>query len=140
MRRAPSSKATLTQPSVNSMIPAPALTVEALYADGSRKNVTAHADYFAVDPTILSVEQHGKGVVTGQTPGEGKIRVVYTDPNFKRGFEDIVTLTVKDSLKDAKLESVHLNCERIGRFSVEVPDNRQRRSLLRPHPQRPGRG
>jgi len=106
-------KVTLTRDSVNAMIPAPAITVEALYADGSKKNVTEQADYFALDASILTVEQRGKGVVTGRAPGAGKVRVVYTDPAFKRGFEATVTLRVKDSLKDATLESLSLKYDRL---------------------------
>ena len=106
-------KATPVKPSVDTNIPTTALTVEAVYADGTRKNVTDQANYFSLDPSIAQVDLHGKGVVTGLTSGTAKIRVVYTDSNFKRGFEDTVSITVKDIIETSTLEAVKLSYSKI---------------------------
>ena len=106
-------KATLTKNTVDSDLQTPAISVEALYADGSKKIVTEQANYFALDPAVLQTDLRGKGNVLGVTAGAGKIRVVYTDPAFKRGFEDTVSITVKDSLKESTLEGLNLKFNKL---------------------------
>ena len=49
---------------------------------------------------------HGRGVIRGVAAGTARIRVVYADPAYKRGFADEVTLPVKDVLSQARLDSI----------------------------------
>ena len=102
-------RAKLATATVDSDIPAAAIAVEAVYADGTRRNVTDKANCFSLDPAIARVDLHGQGVVTGLAGGTARIRVVYTDPAFKRGFADTVSVTVKDIVGVSTLDSVKLN-------------------------------
>jgi hypothetical protein len=106
-------KAKLIKAAVDSDIPAAAISVQAIYADGIRKNVTGTARYFSLDPAIARVELQGQGVVTGLAGGTARIRAVYTDPALKRGFADTMSLTVKDIIGDATLDSVKLNYSKL---------------------------
>ncbi len=87
--------------------------VEAIYDDGSRRNVTDQANYFSLDRAMVRVDLHGKGVVTGLAGGKARIRVVYTDPALKRGFADTVTLSFKDLVDDSTLEAVKINYNKL---------------------------
>ncbi|HZZ72485.1 MAG TPA: Ig-like domain-containing protein [Pirellulales bacterium] len=85
-----------------------ALQATAHYADGTEKKVTAAADYFSLDPAVATVERKGGGVVRGVKAGEARIRVVYTDPRFQRGFEDEVRIAVQDITAAATLQALHV--------------------------------
>ncbi len=95
----------VTRPTVDSFIPAAAVSVSAVYADGTRKDVTEQASYFSLDPTIAETDVHGHGVVRGLAGGAARIRAVYTDPAFKRGFGAEAKVTVKDIVGTATLDS-----------------------------------
>jgi hypothetical protein len=92
---------------VETDIPAAAVSVHAVYADGSRKDVTDRASYFSLDPAVASVQLHGGGVVTGAAAGNARIRAVYADPAFKRGYAGEVTVAVKDILGQSTLDELH---------------------------------
>ncbi len=47
--------------------------------------------------------------MTGLAGGTAKIRVVYTDPAFKRGFADTLSVTVRDIIEASTLDSLKLN-------------------------------
>jgi hypothetical protein len=102
-------KATAMKKAIDSDVPAGAIKVEAVYADGTKKDVTKEASYFSLDEKTASIELHGGGVVTGLAAGKAKVRAVYSDPAFKRGFADEVAMDVKDIVGEAKLESVTLS-------------------------------
>ncbi len=89
-------EAKLKRPSIEAHIPAAAISVEALYADGTRKNVTDQAWYFSFDPSLGQVNLRGGGVVCGLAPGSAHIRAVYTDPQFKRGYSAEVALPITE--------------------------------------------
>jgi hypothetical protein len=107
---------------VDSDVPTAALSVAAVYADGTRKNVTDAASYFSLDPAVARVELQGRGVVTGMAAGTARIRAVYTDPAFKRGFAATVPVTVKDILGASTLDSVKLDC---GKLTMVAGDSYQ---------------
>ncbi len=88
-------KAKLRRSKLEASIPAAAISVEAVYADGARKDVTDQAWYFSSDPAVAQVDLRGRGVVIGLAPGSAHIRAVYTDPNFKRGFSDEITVPIE---------------------------------------------
>ncbi len=91
---------------IDAHLPARALSVYAIYRDGTRKEVTEQAAYFSLDPTIAETDVHGGGTIRGKAGGVARIRAVYTDPAFKRGFSSEVQLTVKDIIPEAALESI----------------------------------
>ncbi len=93
---------------IDSDVPVPGLiTVEAVYAGGRRSDVTGQASFVSLDPAIASVERQG-GLVTGLAGGAARIRVSYTDPAFKRGFSDTVSVQVADRTADATLSALTL--------------------------------
>ena len=98
--------AKIAKPSVETNIPAAAITAQALYADGSRKDVTDQAWYFSLDPSVAEVEPHGRGVINGVAQGTARIRVVYSDPAFQRGYADEVTVAVQDIIGESKLDAI----------------------------------
>ncbi len=98
--------ATVVKKQVETDIPTAALTVEAIYADGTRRNVTDQAWYFSQDPAIARVAPRGGGVIEGIAQGAARIRVAYSDPAFSRGFSEEVTVNVRDILPDATLDSI----------------------------------
>jgi hypothetical protein len=107
-------KAAVSTNNLISNIPTAAFSlVEAIYDDGSRRNVTDQASYFSLDPAMAQVGLHGKGVVTGLAGGKARIRVVYTDPALKRGFADTVTLPFKDLVDDSTLEAIRINYKKL---------------------------
>ena len=91
---------------VDTHLSATALAVEAVYADGNRRDVTDEASYFSLDPQVAEVDLHGRGVVRGFAPGKARIRAVYSDPAFNRGFGQEVTVSVRPLTGDVKLESL----------------------------------
>jgi hypothetical protein len=98
--------ATLVNKQVETNIPVAAIRVDAIYADGTRRNVTDQAWYVTRDPAIARVASRGRGVIEGIAPGLARIRVTYSDPAFRRGFSDEVTVNVKEIVGDATLDSV----------------------------------
>jgi len=94
-------------------IPAEAVAVEAVYADGSRKDVTREASYFSVDPSAAQVALHGKGSVIGLAVGNARIRAVYSDPAYRRGYSREVTLAVGPVTPAATLDTIHCNVNRL---------------------------
>lgn len=62
-------RAKVLRKSLELSIPAAAVSAQAVYADGSRKDVTREADYSCLDPSVAKTELHGKGVVTGVSVG-----------------------------------------------------------------------
>ena len=99
-------EANVTRANVETHLPAPAISVKAVYADGTTKDVTAQASYFSLDPAVAEVDVRGGGVVRGLSGGAARIRAVYTDPAFKRGFAGEVTVRVKDIVPDSKLDEL----------------------------------
>ena len=95
--------------SIDSDIPGAAIAVIAKYADGSQKDVTADANYFSLDPAVAEAGVRGHGSVKGLAPGTARIRAVYTDPAFQRGFSSEVTITVNDAVKASTLETIAMN-------------------------------
>lgn len=106
-------EAKLSRPSVEADIPAAAISVDAVYADGTRKNVTDQACYFSSDPSLARVDPRGAGVVTGIAPGSARIRAVYTDPRFKRGFSAEVSLPVKEVSGSPVLNSLDASAPKL---------------------------
>ena len=104
-------EAKLTRPTVEGFLPTPAISVRAIYADGTSKDVTAQASYFSLDPTIAEVGAHGGGAVVGLAAGIATVRTVYTDPAFKRGFSADVRVFVKDITPDSTLDALRLDFE-----------------------------
>ncbi|MDB5332207.1 MAG: kelch repeat protein [Phycisphaerales bacterium] len=102
-------EATLTRASVETHLAAGAISVRAVYANGASKDVTEQASYFSLDPAIAEVEVHGRGVVRGITGGMARIRAVYTDPTFARGFAGEVKVTVKDIVPEATLDALDMS-------------------------------
>ena len=102
-------KATLIKNPIETNLPAAAISVEAIYADGSRKNVTEQASYFSLDSSKAEVDLHGRGVITGIADGVARIRAVYSDPAFKRGYSDELSIPIKDIVGQATLDSVQTN-------------------------------
>ena len=94
-------------------LPVPAIAVEAIYADGSRHDVTAAASYFTLDPAIASVALRGGGTVEPIAAGNARVQVVYTDPAYGRGFADEVTIAVKDIRDEATLAGVELSFHKL---------------------------
>ena len=60
--------------SIERSIPAAAISVEAVYADGSRRDVTREANYLSLDPAIAEIESRGGGLVTGRAIGAAHFR------------------------------------------------------------------
>ncbi len=94
------------RPTIETDIPAKAIAVHAVYADGTRRDVTERAYFQSLDPAMAMCATHGAGVVTGLSTGNARIRATYTDPNFKRGFAAEATLQVKDIGAAATLDSL----------------------------------
>lgn len=112
-------EATLIKNSVDSNIPAAAIAVHAVYADKTRKLVTDQASYFSIDPAIAEVDVHGRGKITGLAPGTARIRAVYSDPAFNRGFSAEVRVPVKDIIAEATLNSIQT---RFGKLTIVAGD------------------
>ena len=106
-------RAKTVRESVELSIPAAAVSVQAVYADGSRKDVTGEADYSCLDPSVAKTELHGKGVVTGLALGAARIRAVYTDPAYKRGYSSEVVVAVRPVKPAATLDALHCDAERL---------------------------
>jgi hypothetical protein len=98
---------------VDTHLSATALAVEAVYADGTRRDVTDRASYFSLDPQVAQVDLHGRGVVRGLAPGKVQIRAVYSDPAFNRGFGQEVAVTVRPLTGDVKLESLQTDYRKL---------------------------
>jgi hypothetical protein len=98
---------------VESDIPTAAISVEALYADGTRKNVTDEASYFSLDSAVAQADVHGRGMITGISAGKARLRVVYSDPAYKRGYADEVAVGVKDILGEATLDSIQASFHKL---------------------------
>jgi hypothetical protein len=102
--------ATATRAAIDSDVAVPGLiTVQAVYAGGRRVDVTAQSSFVALDPSIARVERHGRGEVIGFAAGAARIRVSYTDPIFKRGFADTITVQVTDRSGESTLAGLSLN-------------------------------
>ncbi len=99
-------EAKATRPAIDGYVPAPAIRVEACYADGSRKDVTEAANYFSLNAQKAQVDVRGRGVVKGLAGGMARIRAVYTDPAFGRGFASEVNVRVSDTMSTSTLESL----------------------------------
>ncbi|HET6250068.1 MAG TPA: hypothetical protein VFE47_20420 [Tepidisphaeraceae bacterium] len=99
-------EASLKRPAIESDIPAAALSVRAIYADGSRKDVTSAADYFSLDPAVAQAEVHGGGVIKGLAGGNARIRAVYSDPAFKRGYAAEIVVPVHSLIAQSTLDAV----------------------------------
>ena len=99
-------EAKLLRATVETHLPVSALSVRAVYADGTSKDVTAQASYFSLDPAIAEVKVAHRGVVRGVAAGAARIRAVYTDPAFQRGFAGEIKVTVKDIVGDATLDGL----------------------------------
>lgn len=98
---------------IDTDIPAQAISVVAKYADDSQKDVTAETNYFALDSAIAETNLRGHGIVKGLSAGPARIRAVYCDPAFQRGFSNEVTLTVTDVLHDSTLSTLATNFPRV---------------------------
>jgi hypothetical protein len=106
-------EATLIRDKVETNLAAAAIAVQARYADGSSKNVTGEASYFSLDPAIAEVNVQGRGVVRGVAQGKARIRAVYSDPAFRRGYSSEVSLDVDDILRDSTLDSMQTSFRRL---------------------------
>jgi hypothetical protein len=102
-------QATLTRTTVETYLPAATVTVRAVYANGESKDVTEQASYFSLDPAVADAEVHGRGTVCGIAGGTARIRAVYADPAFARGFSSEVKITVKDIVPDATLNALDIS-------------------------------
>ncbi len=99
--------------SLEAEIAAPAaLDVEAIYADGTRRDVTGAASYFSLDPDTARVDLHG-GTIHPLAPGTARIRAVYSDPAFKRGFASVVELPVLPLRGDVRTQSLSASYEQV---------------------------
>ncbi len=130
-------EAKLTRPAVETFLPAPAVAVSAVYADGTRKDVTALASYFSLDPAIAEADVRGSGVVRGVGAGMARIRAVYTDPAFKRGFAAEVKLTVKDIVPQSALDQLSVNYPKLtivagDSFQLESAGSYTRAAIILP--------
>jgi hypothetical protein len=101
-------EAKLIRNTVETYIPAATISVRAVYADGTSRDVTEQARYFSLDPTIAEAEVQGHGVVRGISAGAARIRAVYSDPAFKRGFASEIKVVVEDIVADARLDSLQV--------------------------------
>ncbi len=99
--------------SIERSIPAAAISVEAVYADGSRKDVTREANYLSLDPAIAAIELRGGGLVTGRAIGAAHIRAMYAAPAYKRGYSSDVVIAVSPVAPAPTLDALHVSANRL---------------------------
>lgn len=115
-----------TRKPVETHLPAAAISVRAVYADGTSKDVTEQASYFSRDPAVAAADVRGRGVVRGVAAGTARIRAVYTDPAFGRGFAGEVAVPVRDIVADATLDALRVSFPAV---TVVAGDSFQLRSI-----------
>lgn len=106
-------EASAARKQIEQSIPAAAISVHAVYADGSRKDVTREANFFSLDSKVAEVELRGGGVVTGMAVGTAKLRAAYSDPAYKRGFAGEVEIAVQAVNPAATLDALRCDAERL---------------------------
>ncbi len=106
-------EARATRPTVDAHLPTAALEVTARYTDGSSQDVTAAAHYVSLDPAVAAVDARGGGIVRGIKAGSARIRAVYSDPAFRRGYSGEVTIKVNEIRDQSTLAGLELDHRRL---------------------------
>jgi hypothetical protein len=106
-------EAKLLRKSIERSIPAAAISVSAVYADGSRKDVTRETNYLSLDPAVAEIEPRGGGRMTGLSLGAARVRATYTDPAFKRGYSSDIAIAVEPVKPEQALEALRCDASRL---------------------------